>query len=52
MTEWDYIWGLVLLLVFSYVVPRLATTAYFRSKLEHHRKVIETLQEGDKHNGL
>lgn len=38
----------VLLVVFGYAIVRSVSFAYFRTKLEHWRKVVREMKEGDR----
>lgn len=35
----------------AYIIPRIASSAYFRSKLEYNIKLMRSLTEGEKSNG-
>lgn len=43
-------WAIVLV-AFAYVLVRVASHAYFRTKLEHLRSVLRELRKGDNNDG-
>lgn len=51
MTFVELFLGTVLLLVFAYVLVRVASFAYFRTKFEHLRAVLRELRKDDTDNG-